>query len=643
MSHIRNVPSPWDNFIDLVDVDEPNYTGHGGQFVRVNSDPNGLEFTDDVLQKSGGTMSGTLVLDADPTQNLHAATKQYVDATAQGLDFKESVRAASVGANLSLTGEQTIDGVGVVSGDRVLVMDQDDAEDNGIYVASGSGWSRSADADSNAEVNSGMFVFVEEGTANDNTGWVLSTDEPITLGTTELAFIQFSGAGTYTAGLGLTLTGSSFAVDYKDTDGDIQPIGTQEAGVANFAARSDHVHAHGDQAGGSLHADVIASGADGFMTGSDKDKLDNIAATAEVNQFAFSNIDVDAATAVLAAEAKTDTLYVTGGTLITLDGTVGSDTLDIAVTGGTDTQVLLTAGTTPTWSTHSFLAMADTPSSWNDNYRVKVNGTALEFVNDTLVNLEDVGAFNAGAIAVVNAGGTALGFTAASPTQGDVVFFNGSAWTYLSATTAAYVLTSNGVGANPSWQTNPAGVTTWVALSDVDEPNYTGHAGELVRVNSAPDGLEFVDMTGAPSTATTGHTLYWNGSAWTASGIIYNDHANAEVGINTATPNATLHVDGSISAKVHTITASYDMTSGTNADIHSLLSNNTSGSVTVALPTVASSDGRVYHIKKISAAANDVVIDGSDSETIDGALTYTLDIQYESVTLVCNGAAWFIV
>ena len=102
-------------------------------------------------------------------------------------------------------------------------------------------------------------------------------------------------------------------------------------------------------------------------------------------------------------------------------------------------------------------------------------------------------------------------------------------------------------------------------------------------------------------------------------------------------------MDGSFAAKIHTVTASYDMTTGTNADIHTLLGNNTSGSITVTLPAVASSAGRVYHIKKISAAGNDIVIDGNASETVDGETTYTLDIQYESVTLVCNGSAWFIV
>jgi hypothetical protein len=69
---------------------------------------------------------------------------------------------------------------------------------------------RSADANTSAEVTSGMFVFIEQGTTNDNTGWVLTTDNPITLNTTALTFAQFSGAGTYSASNGVLLTGSNF-------------------------------------------------------------------------------------------------------------------------------------------------------------------------------------------------------------------------------------------------------------------------------------------------------------------------------------------------------------------------------------------------------------------------------------------------
>lgn len=144
----------------------------------------------------------------DPSDPQDVATKAYVDGIASGLDVKASVRAATT-ASITLSGEQTIDGVSVVAGDRVLVKDQTAGENNGIYVASASSWTRSSDADSNAEVTPNLFTFVEEGTANADSGWTLSNNGSITLGTTELTFSQFSGAGQITAGDGLTKTGNT--------------------------------------------------------------------------------------------------------------------------------------------------------------------------------------------------------------------------------------------------------------------------------------------------------------------------------------------------------------------------------------------------------------------------------------------------
>lgn len=648
MSHIKHVPIPWDDILSLLDTPS-SYSGEGGKFLRVNATPDAVEFTDDVVQKTGSTMTGLLVLSADPSANLGAATKQYVDSVAQGLDVKESCVAATT-ASITLTNEQTIDGVSCVDGDRILVKDQGSGSPhaaNGIYICKDlAAWVRSDDADTDAEVTSGMFTFIEEGTVNGDTGWVLTTNDPITVGTTAIEFTQFSGAGTYTNGAGLLLSGSEFAVDFEDTDGNILAVGTQDSGTSDKVARADHVHAHGDQAGGSLHDDVVAAGADGFMTGSDKTKLDNIDAGAEVNQFAFSNVDVDAATAVLAAEAKLDTLYVTGGTLITLTGTEGTDTLDFAVTGGTDNQVLLTSGTTPTWSTYDFLGLDDTPANYTaaGGYRVVVNSTpdGLEFEANTLLLLDDtMASFTGDGLVRVNAGATAIEEFGTAAAQGSILYAGASnVWTVLGAGTNGQVLSSGGAAANVTWEDV---ATTFVGLTDVDEADYTGHGGWLVRVNSTPDGLEFVDAQGTADGTVTGRTLYWNGSAWTESGIIFNDHSNAEVGINTATPNATLHVEGSFSGKTITETGDFDLDSGTNGDVYTILHNNTGADQTITLPTVATYPGRHYHIKKISGPTYKTIIATTGAEEIDGAATYDLDQQYESVTVVSDGSNWYIV
>ena len=147
---------------------------------------------------------------SDPISNQDAATKSYVDNTAQGLNVKESCLVSTVG-NIALSGTQTIDGVAVVANDRVLVKNQTTTSTNGIYVVAAGAWSRSADADTWNELIS-AFTFIERGTVNADTGWVCTVDAGGTLGTTPVTFSQFSGAGTYQAGTGLSLTGNTFAL-----------------------------------------------------------------------------------------------------------------------------------------------------------------------------------------------------------------------------------------------------------------------------------------------------------------------------------------------------------------------------------------------------------------------------------------------
>jgi len=147
---------------------------------------------------------------ADPTANTDAANKQYVDNTVQGLDAKQSVRAAST-ANLTLSGAQTVDGVSLVAGDRILVKDQTTQSANGIYVVAAGAWARATDTDTWLELVS-AYVWVESGTAQSDTGWSCTVDPGGTLGTTNVTWVQFSGAGQITAGAGLTKTGNTLDV-----------------------------------------------------------------------------------------------------------------------------------------------------------------------------------------------------------------------------------------------------------------------------------------------------------------------------------------------------------------------------------------------------------------------------------------------
>lgn len=151
---------------------------------------------------------------ATPTDAAHAATKGYVDAARAGLDVKQSVRAATTAAitlSSALEAGDTLDTtVTLAEGDRVLVKNQGTASENGIYVVQASGAPvRATDFDGAGEVSGGAFVFVEEGTVNADSGWVVSSNGAITVGTDAINWVQFSGAGSITAGDGLTQSGST--------------------------------------------------------------------------------------------------------------------------------------------------------------------------------------------------------------------------------------------------------------------------------------------------------------------------------------------------------------------------------------------------------------------------------------------------
>jgi hypothetical protein len=195
----------------------------------------------DVLNKAGDTMTGALVLPSAPTLTLQAATKGYVDAIASaGIHYHTPVRvekegdlngtydngASGVGATLTNAGTQealVIDGVTMVVADRVLVYEQTDATQNGIYTVTdiGSGstnWvlTRATDADSYGpsdpdSLGQGDAFFVQEGAAGAGETYVMNTEGTITFGTTDITFVQFSSAQIYSAGTGLTLVGTVFS------------------------------------------------------------------------------------------------------------------------------------------------------------------------------------------------------------------------------------------------------------------------------------------------------------------------------------------------------------------------------------------------------------------------------------------------
>lgn len=144
----------------------------------------------------------------DPTGNQDAATKSYVDAAVLGLSWKASVRVATTVAGALATAfanGQTVDGVALATGDRVLVKNQAAGAENGIYVVAASGApTRATDADSASDILQAS-VFVREGTVNADTQWTLTTNSPITIGATALTFTQLSTGATVSAGPGIAV------------------------------------------------------------------------------------------------------------------------------------------------------------------------------------------------------------------------------------------------------------------------------------------------------------------------------------------------------------------------------------------------------------------------------------------------------
>ena len=273
----------------------------GGSNTNVNLVPQGTGIVD-----VGGKRVGNA---ANPTQSSDLATKAYVDSLSNGLDVKASVRAATT-ANITLSNTQTIDGVALSVGDRVLVKNQTTGSQNGIYVVASSSWTRATDFDNtpDIEVSPGTFFFVEEGTTQADNGYVVSNDGPITIGTTAITFSQFSGAGQITAGAGLTKSGNT--LDVVGT-ADRITVNTDSVDIASTYVGQTSITTLGTVGTGTWQGTVIAGEYGG--TG-----VNNSGKTITLGGSLTTS---GAHTTTLTTTANTNVTLPTTGTLATLAGT----------------------------------------------------------------------------------------------------------------------------------------------------------------------------------------------------------------------------------------------------------------------------------------------------------------------------------
>lgn len=202
----------------------------------------------DMNSATGSTITGL----STPTADSDAANKAYVDSVAQGIDAKASCLVATTG-NITLSGTQTIDGVAVTAGQRVLVWQQSTSSQNGIYVSAAGAWARSTDCDTWAELVS-AYTFIEQGTNNGNNGYICTVQAGGTLGTTSVTWVQFSGAGQINAGAGLSKTGNTLNVGTASSSRIVvntDDIDLASTGITPGTYKSVTIDAYGRATGGT--------------------------------------------------------------------------------------------------------------------------------------------------------------------------------------------------------------------------------------------------------------------------------------------------------------------------------------------------------------------------------------------------------
>ena len=306
--------------------------------------------SDNLVQRNN---AGNIILDSDTTvfTTDSAVSKAYVDAVSIGLDFKESCRTASTANIADLTNASaTMDGVTLVADDRVLLKDQTSAYENGIYVFDGtSTFTRASDA-GDSEMSAGMFTFIEEGTSSADTGWVLSTNNPITLDTTDLTYVQFSSTtGNITAGAGLSGS-NTFNVNVDDSSIQISndTLQVKALGVTNAMLAGTIANAKLANSSIGFGGVSVALGASDATPAFDLTDATNYPTSALTGTITNAQL-----AGSIANDKLANTTVSFGGVSVALGASDATPAFDLAdATGYTGDSAFVTAGTitSGTWS-----------------------------------------------------------------------------------------------------------------------------------------------------------------------------------------------------------------------------------------------------------------------------------------------------
>lgn len=340
-----------------------------------------------------------------PSASTDIANKQYVDSVAQGLDIKAACLYTTTG-NITLSGLTTQAGGDwgstLTAGSRVLVKNQAAPAENGIYAASATGWTRTADMNVWAEVPS-AFTFIQQGVTLADTGWVCTADPGGTIDVTAMPWTQFSGAGTYLAGNGLQIVGNTFSVKPNGTSLDASSSGLKisDTYAGQTSITTLGTIATGTWAGTAIAANHGGTGQTSYTTG-DLLYASDATTLSKLNDIATGNALISGGVGVAPSWGKIGlTTHVTGTLPIANGGTnatttptagavaYGTGTAYGFTAAGTAGQVLVSNGTSaPSWSS---IGTGDVsgPASATDNAIARFDGTTGKLIQNSGVTIDD--------------------------------------------------------------------------------------------------------------------------------------------------------------------------------------------------------------------------------------------------------------